>query len=211
MHKFNFGVWGDFARAIGSHRMLASLRRGPILSLILCGGFLVAAIIIGTVMMVGEFRERALSNKERELENTILLLTRHFDQQFEDTEIIANDLISKLQISEFDSPETFRTGMSGPSAHQMLKSKANVLSYIGDVNIFDSDGQLINSSATWPPQAISIADRAHFKALKSDPESKVVLSGAVRSHFTGAWTTVLAHRLSEAKIIFCFQNTTRCL
>ena len=36
--------------------------------------------------MVGEFRERALSNRERELENTVLLLSRHFDQQFEDTE-----------------------------------------------------------------------------------------------------------------------------
>ncbi len=40
--------------------------------------------MVGTMMMVGEFRERALSNHERELENTVLLLTRHYDQQFED-------------------------------------------------------------------------------------------------------------------------------
>ena len=47
--------------------------------------------------MVGEFRERALSNSERELENTVLLLTRHFDQQFEDSDIIASNLISQLR------------------------------------------------------------------------------------------------------------------
>ena len=40
--------------------------------------------LLGTMVMVGEFRERALANSERELENTVLLLTRHFDQQFED-------------------------------------------------------------------------------------------------------------------------------
>ena len=51
-------------------------------------------------MMVGEFRERALANSERELENTVLLLTRHFDQQFEDTEVIAADVIAQMQVSE---------------------------------------------------------------------------------------------------------------
>jgi diguanylate cyclase (GGDEF)-like protein/PAS domain S-box-containing protein len=45
---------GDPARAIGSNRILAMMRRGPILSLILCGGFLVAAIIVGTMTMVGD-------------------------------------------------------------------------------------------------------------------------------------------------------------
>ena len=37
--------------------------------------------------MIGEFRERALGNSERELENTVRLLARHFDQQLDDLEI----------------------------------------------------------------------------------------------------------------------------
>jgi len=66
-----------------------SVRRSPIHCLILCGVLLIAAIVIGTAVMVGNFRERALSSSERELENTVRLLTRHFDQQFDDTEVIA--------------------------------------------------------------------------------------------------------------------------
>ncbi len=91
-----------------------SIRRGPVLWLILCGVLLVAAIIIGTAVMVGEFRERALSNSERELENTVLLLTRHFDQQFEDSDIIAGNLISQMHFSEIASPEAFKSQMSTP-------------------------------------------------------------------------------------------------
>lgn len=63
---------------------VAAALRGPVLWLTVCGALLVAAIFAGTIMMIGEFRERALVNSERELENTVLLLARHFDQQFED-------------------------------------------------------------------------------------------------------------------------------
>ena len=59
-------------------------RGGPIRWLILGGMLLIAAIAIGATVMAGNFRERALRNSERELENTVLLLARHFDQQLED-------------------------------------------------------------------------------------------------------------------------------
>jgi PAS domain-containing protein len=75
------------------------------------------------------------------------------------------------------------------------------LSYLGDVNIFNSDGKLINSSAAWPLPAISIADRAYFKAFKSSSRS-TVLAEPVRSYYTGGWTAVIAYRLSGLNGVF---------
>ena len=46
MRKLDSGVWGNFAKAIGSPRIRASMRRGPILPLVLCGSLLVTAIIV---------------------------------------------------------------------------------------------------------------------------------------------------------------------
>ena len=206
MHRMLAGLW----RARGSTRNAAiesdavapSIRRGPILSLVLCGGLLVAAVIVGTMTAIGEFRERALSNQERELQNTVLLLTRHFDQQFEDTEIIANDVISRMQFSAIDSPETFRKWMSSYDAHLILKSKVSVLSYVGDVGIFDSDGKLINSSGTWPIPPINVAERAFFKQFKSDASLNTAVVEPSRNQLTGNSTTVIAHRLSGPNGIF---------
>ncbi|HYS85566.1 MAG TPA: EAL domain-containing protein [Bradyrhizobium sp.] len=178
------------------------MRPDPVLWLILCGGLLVTAIILGTAVMVGEFRERALSNSERELENTVRLLTRHFDQQFEDSVFIANNLISQMQISGIASPELFRSQMSTPDAHLTLQSRASILSYIGDVMIYDAQGELINSSGPWPLPAVNVAERAYFKALRSNPQSTAVLAEPVRSYFTGSWTTVLAHRMSGPNGVF---------
>ena len=96
-------------------------RRGPVLWLTLCGVLLVAGIFAVTAMAVGEFRERTLANRERELENTVQLIARHFDQQFEDSDVVAADLIGQMNLVEISSPAMFRERMSGPAAHQMLR------------------------------------------------------------------------------------------
>src|SRR5437764_13557351 len=85
--------------AVAPHHGAASFRRGPILWLILCGVLPVAAITISTALIIGQFRARALSNSEREPEATVLLLTRHFDPQFEDAAILATDLKPRTQCS----------------------------------------------------------------------------------------------------------------
>jgi diguanylate cyclase (GGDEF)-like protein/PAS domain S-box-containing protein len=183
-------------------RAAMSIRRGPALWVVLSGGLLIAAIAAGTALVIGEFREQALRNSERELENTVLLLTRHFDQQFEDCDVITSDLISKLQLSEIASPEAFKRRMSGFDAHLMLRSNTSASSYIGDVNIFDADGELINSSGDGPLPAGNIADRAYFKSFKSDPRSAGVVVEPVRALYTGSWTTVFARRLSGSDGVF---------
>jgi diguanylate cyclase (GGDEF)-like protein/PAS domain S-box-containing protein len=192
---------GSTARS--PHQAATSLKRGPVLWLILTGVLVVAAITIDIAIIVGQFRERAISNSERELQTTVLLLTRHFDQQFADSDIIATDLIAKMQFEGSASPEIFKSRMSTWDAHLLLKSKASALSYIGDVNIFDTNGKLINSSGEWPLPDLDIAERDYFKSLKSDPRSKIMMTEPERSNFTGNVTTMMiVRRLSGPNGIF---------
>src|SRR5664279_2699412 len=124
----------------------APWRRGPVLWLTLSGVLLVAAILIGTVLIIDQFRERALSNGERELENTVLLLSRHFDQQLGDLEIPLNDLIDQIHAAGVESPDAFRRLMSTSEMHLLMKAKVSAPSEIAGINVYDSEGTLINSS-----------------------------------------------------------------
>ena len=72
--------------------------RRPVGWLMAGGAMLVMAVVLGTAFMVGQFRERALVNGEREMENTVLLLTRHFDQRLEDSSAIARNVIAQMDI-----------------------------------------------------------------------------------------------------------------
>src|SRR3954454_6492421 len=118
----------------------APARRSPVHWLILCGVLLIAAILAGTGVMVGNFRERALVSSERELENTVLLLARHFDQQLEDAEVIQNSLVEYVYAAGIASADEYRRKMSGEDVHQMLRAKLSALSYVGGVNLFDATG-----------------------------------------------------------------------
>src|SRR5215510_15903034 len=109
-----------FAATVMSRAIAAPTRRGPVMGLILCGTLLAVAILAGTAIMIGQFRERALANGERELENTILLLTRHFDQQFEDSSIISRNIIAQMGIPQIASADEFRQKMSSAEMRELL-------------------------------------------------------------------------------------------
>jgi diguanylate cyclase (GGDEF)-like protein len=172
------------------------MRGGPIRWLVLGGALLIAAIAIGAVLMAQNFRERALRNSERELENTVLLLARHFDQQLGDFEIIQKDLIDQMRLSGITTAESFKQRMSGKDVHLMLRSKLNAVSYVGGINIFDVDGTLINSSTAWPVPSVNVGDRPYFRTFKTDPRAPDMLIEPVHSRISGAWTTVIARKMT---------------
>ncbi len=191
------GRVGGIAAAAGNVIAIAwSVRRGPIHWLILCGVLLIAAIVIGTAVMVGNFRERALNSSARELENTVLLLARHFDQQLGDAEVVQNSLVEYVYATGIGTPGDYRLRMSGEDVHLMLKAKLSALSYVGPVNVFDSNGKLINASGVWPVPDVSVADRAYFKVFTSSPQSPTVLIEPVYSRVTGAWTTFIVRKVT---------------
>jgi diguanylate cyclase (GGDEF)-like protein len=179
-----------------SFKIASASRGGPIRWLILGGVLLISAIAIGATLMAGNFRERALRNSERELENTVLLLARHFDQQLRDFEVVQRDLITFMRSSGIATAENYQRRMSSQEIHLMLKSKIDALSYVGGINVIDADGRLINASAAWPAPSVNVADRAYFKIFKFDPRSPAMLVEPVYSRITGAWTTVIARKVT---------------
>lgn len=122
------------------------VRSGPIRWLVAGGTLLIATIAIGSVLMAQNFRERALRNSSRELENTVLLLAHHFDQQLQDFGVIQKAFIDHVRSIGITTGEQYRTRLSGEDVHRMLRSKIEALPYIGGVNVIDAEGNLINSS-----------------------------------------------------------------
>jgi diguanylate cyclase (GGDEF)-like protein len=172
-----------------------TVRGNPIRLLILGGALLVGGIVVATAMTVGVFRERALNSAERELENTVLLLARHFDQQLEDFIVIQKEVANQVQLAKIASPDVFRAQMSAAEMHEALKAKVSGHSDVAGINVFDSDGWLINSSDRWPIPSITIKNRAFFKALKFESPTSPVFIELVRGRFSQGWATVIAYRI----------------
>jgi diguanylate cyclase (GGDEF)-like protein len=85
--------------------------------------------------------------------------------------------------------------MSGFDVHLALQADLLGASDVAGINVFDANGQLINSSQSWPVPAVSIADRSFFRTFLTDPWSPPLLIAPVRSRLTGGWTTVIARKV----------------
>ncbi|MDA9523134.1 diguanylate cyclase [Bradyrhizobium sp. CCBAU 11434] len=173
----------------------AFVRSGPIRWLVVGGTLLIAAIAVGAVLMAQNFRERALRNSSRELENTVLLLAHHFDQQLQDFAVIQKDFVDHVRVNGITTAADFRKRLSGEDVHRMLRSKIEALPYMGGVNIIDADGNVINSSTTWPAPKVNVADRAYFRTFRYDPQAPDVLIEPVHSRISGAWTILIVRRI----------------
>jgi diguanylate cyclase (GGDEF)-like protein len=162
---------------------------------ILGGGGLIAAIAFGTAIMVSNFRDRALETSGRELESTTLLLVRHFDQQLGQFGVVQNELIAYMRSTGIASDEAYKRQMSNLGTHEMLQIMSNGSADVAGVNIFDSDGELINSSV-WPLPVFNVADREYFKAFKSGTASSPTLIQVLQSRITGGSTALISREMT---------------
>ncbi|MGA7811311.1 MAG: cache domain-containing protein, partial [Bradyrhizobium sp.] len=163
---------------------------------------LIAGIAIGTAVMINSFRERAIMVSARDLENTTLLLAHHFDQKFEDFADAQAHLALRLSIAEIASPEEFRQRLSTDAIHELLHREISEAFDTGDVFLYGSDGQLINTSQAGALLDINIADRSYFRSFKANSASATTLAESVVSRVTGKPTTILARRLTNANGVF---------
>jgi diguanylate cyclase (GGDEF)-like protein len=170
-------------------------RRNPLNWLIVGGILLIASIAIGTAVTVMSFRQRALDNSGRELENVVLLLARHFDREFQNFEAVQRDIVRRIEDLGISSPDLFRRQMSSEGFHKNLAAVIGAQPDSSGIHVFDARGQLINSSRSWPAPAINIADRSYFREFAADKWSPAVLLAPVNSRFTGGWTTVVARKV----------------
>jgi diguanylate cyclase (GGDEF)-like protein len=171
--------------------------------LILCGAALVLAIAAGTAYLAMQYRERTIQAVERELSNTALLLSRHFDQQLTDLQHVHEDVISYVRAGGIDTANAFERQMSLLSTHEMLRARLATLPYVGALNIFNAEGWLINSSEMWPVPDVNIHDRRTFKEFTSGLPTPDVIVEPLVSRVTGIWTTVFLRKIvdSQGKII----------
>src|SRR5882757_5074269 len=183
-------------------------RRVTIRGIVLCGMVLIVGIAVATALMISSFRERALLGSTHELENTVLLLSRHFDQQLEDYVDAQARLAARLAVSEIAIPDEFKDRMSTFAIHTLLEAEVDGASGSNEIRLYGADGDTVNTSESGAISTVSIADLNYFKSFKSNSTS-AILAEPVRSNATSRWTISLARKIVNSDGIFLGVLTRR--
>jgi PAS domain S-box-containing protein len=175
-------------------------------AIILLIGFcitIIVAIIGATGLLVSNARDRAFAENEREVKNTALILAKQIDGSFQTLELLEHSVVEYMRSAGVDSAVAFEERMSSAAAHLMLKDKSSALPPLDALVLINADGDVVNSSRSWPITTLNIADRPYISGLKSNPQMMSILSEPTRNRINGAWTVFLARKLvaSDGQVI----------
>jgi signal transduction histidine kinase/FixJ family two-component response regulator len=184
-------------------------RHFSIRGIVAAGLLLILGIVITTTLMIGNFRERALLTTRHELENVVLLLSRHFDQQLEDYVDAQARLTTQLGVPYFESEHDFRTAMAAPHIRAMLASEVEGLFGLNTIRLYDADGIQINASNPDSSSVADIAGSRYFEAFRSNSTPSITFAEPVQGRNSDRWTIILARKLVNSDGVFLGVMTRR--
>src|SRR5262245_45502606 len=163
----------------------------------ICAVTLALIVVLSAGLIVFNLRNRVISENERALTNSSLIIAKQIEQTFAAVEAVQKEFSEDISRLPGLSRKTFQSRLGRYDVHLKLRDKAVGIPYVGAFIIYDSEGKLVNFSRQWPiPNNINIADRDYFNVAKLGPASNSVLSAPVRNRVTGSWVTNLVRKIS---------------
>ena len=168
---------------------------GPVFWVVACGAILILGIVLGIGGVIGNFQDREVQRSQKELENTVGLLASQIDSQFGHFESIERSVAADIE-QRIKTPEEFKRLLSTEQFHRLLQEKITDPTDFAGVNVFDAEGDYINSSERWPVPSLNLSGRNYFKAFRTGSTLASLLIELVDSRVTPGRTLVMARKVS---------------
>lgn len=157
---------------------------------------LVLAIIVGTATAVWMLRVQETGKWEKQTETFSIVLAETVSQQMDFAYTALDSISERIQDRWSVSAEYLTGKLSTHDFHQFLREKAALSPAVEVISVLDVNGNVINTSRSFPAPTYSLADRDYFIIQRDNPVQGIYLSSSVRSKTTGKWMFFLSHRLT---------------
>ncbi|HWX64631.1 bifunctional diguanylate cyclase/phosphodiesterase [Bradyrhizobium sp.] len=188
------GLSASFALDGAARPTRRTASRRPIVVLVFCAAFLIALVVGVIALILSNLRQHAIEQSKQQLLATATVLARQTARDFQSVDLIEANLIEYMETLAIVSAELYARAMVGRGIHLMLKDKISGFPHIGAVMLIGADGQLINSSQTWPTPPLDFTGHDYFEALKNNPRLGSMLGEPRRDPQTGVWTLYFARK-----------------
>ena len=131
----------------------------------------------------------------------LIKLSAYVDQNFDASFLLLDSVVQLVDARGVQDADGLRRAMSGPALHQVLRDRMSALPQIDVVSVIADNGDIINSTRSYPPPRINLADRDYFvEAMESGHATgKRRISAPIANRVNGAWTFYISHKLTGNK------------
>jgi len=159
---------------------------------IVCGGVLVACVMVGLCAMVlYQSRQDALDHARETSRNVALMAERDIERNFELYALSLQAVVDGLdQRDVMALPPHLR--------HEVLFDRAATAKDLGSILVLDASGDIVLDSGSDAPRKANFADRKYFTVHRDDPRAGLYISDPYQSRLrNGSLSIALSRRLSR--------------
>ncbi len=144
-------------------------------------GCAVAAAVAMAIDLHADARERAGHDTRR----LAVVLAEQSSRLLAAVNGVLFDIDRRMALSRLNTPAQFRAVMGRDAIYPDLASHVSGLPQVDGIAVLGADGDIVNSSRSWPPPPIAAGDRAYFQAIRDSDAAVRTITEPVISRVTG--------------------------
>ncbi|MBI3149854.1 MAG: PAS domain S-box protein [Betaproteobacteria bacterium] len=171
---------------------LGALR--PTAALALFSALTGAAVILGTVWVLWELRDKEIVRAEREAANLAQILAEQTARAVQSADLMLRQTQERLQADEASGFLMDEKGI-----HRLLGARISGVPQVRTQSIFDAQGNLWRTSRAYPTPELNVADHEFFTVHRENQNTGLFIDHPARSRIDGAWGLQFSRRLDWRK------------
>jgi diguanylate cyclase (GGDEF)-like protein len=181
------------APATGAPTLAVELRRLWWAAILLLG---VSAGAVGWT--IWQLRNDAIRAAITDSGNIATVLAGQMSRSLESIDGVLLELKSTSAALPIENPSELRAALGRKEFYEKLTSYLARLPQIFNIVVVDAQGQMVVSTAVWPPPNVNVADRDYFQDARARTDGKLSTSIPISNRIDGTRTIVFARRLDDA-------------
>jgi signal transduction histidine kinase len=157
---------------------------------------LILTMLATTFALILHIRHSEMAEEENHLRNISLTLAEQASRSFQSVDLVISSIAAASTADGSGDEVAFVRRMSGHDAKLLLQAKLSGLPQLNAIVVIAADGARINATQDGSAPVVNVSDRDYFRAMKEDPSLRIYIGEPVRNRGTGAWTIVIARRVS---------------
>jgi diguanylate cyclase (GGDEF)-like protein len=176
----------------------ASMRRRPIRNRLILVGVAVVAAIAGAAVLIVEMERQASIDAFRTATTN---LGKGMAQQTTQSLASVDRALTEIQISLAQDPAAgpmeIQARMRLKSTFDALTAARKSLSGVESLSVIDTDGNVANTSVTWPPVAANVSRTDFFRHFRAEDDHGVFAGAPIENAGSGKTSFFLARRIDD--------------
>ncbi len=164
----------------------------------LFGLVVIVCMIGGAILSVLTLRDREIENWRHQMDSLSLVLSEDISQSIYTAYSALDSISAQIRSTNIPDPQSFRRHLSGEETHRVLREKIQGLTPIDVASIIATNGDVINTSRTFPVPVVNVVDRDYFVTLRDNTIKRDFISAPARNKFTGQWSFFISRRIDDA-------------